>query len=214
MEEIREAALAYYEAGTDELKQTAVAMFRSMDVDGNGWISITEFENFLKKNRYSVHYDRKLFFEIDRDRNNFLDFEEVIIFFYMTQTKKVLCDGCRSLIKGTYFICSDCFCKTNNNGYDLCCACYRSKKFGQGHGPFVDNYSILLSIRNLLQQQQQEQQQQQAQVVQQREVSSSRTNKDGRGLDELQLFLKAFKVGLDINQVTNTLASQGVCSIM
>ncbi|RVW90122.1 hypothetical protein CK203_035910 [Vitis vinifera] len=48
MEEIREAALAYYEAGTQEQKQLAWAFFQTLDVDGDGTVSIQEFVNFLR----------------------------------------------------------------------------------------------------------------------------------------------------------------------
>ncbi|RVW34992.1 hypothetical protein CK203_092523 [Vitis vinifera] len=40
MEEIREAALAYYEAGTQEQKQLAWAFFQTLDVDGDGTVSV------------------------------------------------------------------------------------------------------------------------------------------------------------------------------
>ncbi|KAJ4972400.1 hypothetical protein NE237_005499 [Protea cynaroides] len=86
MEDIREAALAFYEAGPSEVKQLADTVFRSMDVNGDGWISIDEFQGFLMKNGYSC-YNPKLFFEIDRDQNGFLDFGEFIVFFYITQAR-------------------------------------------------------------------------------------------------------------------------------
>ncbi|KAL6342990.1 hypothetical protein AAG906_017010 [Vitis piasezkii] len=52
MEEIREAALAYYEAGTQEQKQLAWAFFQTLDVDGDGTVSIQEFVNFLRGRGY------------------------------------------------------------------------------------------------------------------------------------------------------------------
>ncbi|XP_042482609.1 uncharacterized protein LOC122063022 isoform X2 [Macadamia integrifolia] len=74
-----------------------------------------------------------------------------MVFFYIVQTRKVECRGCETFIRGTYFTCTDCILKTER-GYDLCCTCYGNRKF-EGHGPFLDNYSILPSMRTIIKQQ-------------------------------------------------------------
>ncbi|KAJ9159444.1 hypothetical protein P3X46_024952 [Hevea brasiliensis] len=49
MEEIREAALAYYAKFTDEQKQSAIIAFEAIDKSQNGKISLHEYAEFFKK---------------------------------------------------------------------------------------------------------------------------------------------------------------------
>ena len=78
MEEIREAALAYYEAETQEKRQLAWAFFRTLDVDGDGTVSVHEFKNFLKDPGCRMLDNCSFFQALDRDGNGCLDFYEVL----------------------------------------------------------------------------------------------------------------------------------------
>ena len=78
MEEIREAALAYYEAGTQEQRQLARAFFQTLDVDGDGIVSVQEFVDFLRGRGYRLLDNPSFFQALDRDGNGCLDFYEEI----------------------------------------------------------------------------------------------------------------------------------------
>ncbi|KAF8392106.1 hypothetical protein HHK36_022448 [Tetracentron sinense] len=143
MEEIREAALAYYEAGSEELKLLARRFFKSMDTNGDGTVSISEFSECLWQRGY-IFIDSSFFKELDKDGDGSLDFEEVITFYYMLKTR-TYCDECRAFLKVLYFTCVECF--DHGPSYDLCTTCYCKRKFNHKHTVFMDNYVLLLTRR-------------------------------------------------------------------
>ncbi|OMO95240.1 Calcium-binding EF-hand [Corchorus capsularis] len=151
MDEIREAALAYYANLPESMKQQAWSFFRSLDRNGDGKIDVQEYTIAL--NRMGITWMNNLGFfkELDRDGNGTLDFDEVITLFYLKESgRSYFCDGCRAFLKGVYFTCLTCF----NSGpatcssFDLCCSCYRNNNFNHHHHAtsFVDNYVLLQSI--------------------------------------------------------------------
>ncbi|KAF8388292.1 hypothetical protein HHK36_026958 [Tetracentron sinense] len=144
MDEMREAALAYYEAGSEQLKQLAWKFFRLMDIDGDGRISILEFVGFLKQRGYGVNNNNNFFKELDRDRNGYLDFNEVLVFYYIVRAKRRSCNGCKALLKGLYFTCITCF-DSCHESYDLCYSCYGHGRNPHHHSLFSDNYALLIS---------------------------------------------------------------------
>ncbi|XP_010274594.1 PREDICTED: uncharacterized protein LOC104609873 [Nelumbo nucifera] len=150
MEEIRQAALCYYRDSEPEIKMKAAEQFMSMDGDGDGKVSITEFTEYLKSAGCNVdkNLSRNLFEELDRDKNGVLDFEEAIVFFYISTKRMIICGGCGSFIRDVYFTCIQCFRNKSQDAYNLCCDCYAS---GQGrsdeHKVFLDNFTALKFIR-------------------------------------------------------------------
>lgn len=145
--ELREAAIAYYNNGPEDLKQRAYDFFKEMDTDRDGKISSFEFMEFLQKAGYSA-IQPNFFNELDHDGDGSLDFWEVLTFFYVVKTRKVFCDNCRSLIlTGLYFTCVECFECAGGDTYDLCLSCYRQRTFFHSHTVFLDNYILLLSRR-------------------------------------------------------------------
>ncbi|XP_010256259.1 PREDICTED: uncharacterized protein LOC104596703 [Nelumbo nucifera] len=151
MEEIRVAALCYYRDSPPEIKQMAQDQFNSMDRNEDGKISITEFKEYLVGEKYGNNNNNysKLFEELDRDNNGFLDFDEAIVFFYISTARLVICGGCGILIKEIYFTCMECFCDRSLDEYNLCCDCYASKKGRhENHKKFVDNFAALQLLRN------------------------------------------------------------------
>ncbi|PIA49598.1 hypothetical protein AQUCO_01300408v1 [Aquilegia coerulea] len=143
MDEIREVALAYYANSSDDTKEVAKNFFNSMDIDGDGKISMNEFEEYVKKKWR--RFKPELFAELDKDGDGFLDFEEVIVFYYMAKMRNSFCDGCcGEYLKNLYFTCVHCFQKkSSNQTYDLCLTCYQTKQFTHEHKVFLDNYAML-----------------------------------------------------------------------
>ncbi|CBI23727.3 hypothetical protein VitviT2T_006818 [Vitis vinifera] len=146
MEEIREAALAYYEAGTQEQKQLAWAFFQTLDVDGDGTVSVQEFVNFLRGRGYRLFDNPNFYRALDRDGNGCLDFHEVLTFFYIIKSGRPFCDGCGIFLKGLFFTCLNCY-ESSHTTFDLCSACYRGKRFSHQHAAILDNYTLLTHKR-------------------------------------------------------------------
>ena len=146
MEEIREAALAYYEAGTQEQKQLAWAFFQTLDVDGDGTVSVQEFVNFLRGRGYRLFDNANFYRALDCDGNGCLDFYEVLTFFYIIKSGRPFCDGCGIFLKGLFFTCLNCY-ESSHTTFDLCSACYRGKRFSHQNAAILDNYTLLTHKR-------------------------------------------------------------------
>ncbi|KAF3456629.1 hypothetical protein FNV43_RR01283 [Rhamnella rubrinervis] len=151
MNEIREAAMAYYRNMPEDLRQAARSLFQSIDEDGNGKITRDEFLVACKQMDFSVEeLDHKLFEELDENGDGTVDYDEFVSFFYIFMSGRLLyCDGCQHFLKGLYFTCLTCF----NQGHTIvsyCTACYRDRRHLQHRHRrknvvFVDNYALLLS---------------------------------------------------------------------
>ncbi|KAK3187697.1 hypothetical protein Dsin_027258 [Dipteronia sinensis] len=144
MEELHEAARAYYKYGSDESKTMAMDFFRSMDENGDGIVSLIEFVEFLRQRGY-YWISPNLFTELDRNGDGCLDFWEVLTMYYMVKTRCV-CDGCNTILKGLYFTCVTCF-DHDGNAYDICSKCYKQGTFSHQHNSFLDSYVLLRSRR-------------------------------------------------------------------
>ncbi|PQM40899.1 uncharacterized protein Pyn_30172 [Prunus yedoensis var. nudiflora] len=150
MEELHQAALAYYNNGSQNLQLLAANFFRSMDRNGDGRVSKSEFITFLQQNGYGW-INHSFFNNLDRNRDGGLDFKEVLTFYYIIKTRNLWCDGCGVCLKGLYFTCVECFDRAANT-YDLCSRCYSSRRFRHNHTCFLDNHMLLRSKRTQLRQ--------------------------------------------------------------
>ncbi|KAM5553374.1 hypothetical protein ABKV19_025537 [Rosa sericea] len=152
MEEIREAALAYYHNLPEDLQKLASAKFKEIDSNGNDTISIREFKKSMGSSfdNDSVIMKRS-FKELDKNGDGKLDFNEYITLYYLVESGRVLIycagDGCEAapFLKGLYFTCVDCFHHNENETFDLCTSCYRNADFVHEHTNFVDNHVLLRS---------------------------------------------------------------------
>ncbi|KAK2643767.1 hypothetical protein Ddye_018962 [Dipteronia dyeriana] len=145
MEELREAAIAYYNNGSSDVQMVAWNFFKSMDVNGDGNVSLIEFVEFLRHRGY--HWiSPNLFTELDRNGDGCLDFWEVLTMYYMVKTRSVCCRGCRTILKGLYFTCVICF-DHEGDAYDMCSTCYGRRTFSHHHNSFFDSYVLLGSRR-------------------------------------------------------------------
>ena len=152
MEEIRDAALAYYHNLPENLKNLASAKFKEIDSDGSGTISIKEFKKSMGR---SFDNDSKImkrsFKELDKNGDGKLDFDEYITLYYLVESGRVqvYCAGSECefapFLKGLYFTCVDCFHHDEDETFDLCTSCYRHGEYSHNHTNFVDNYVLLRS---------------------------------------------------------------------
>ncbi|KAL6194683.1 hypothetical protein ACLB2K_035761 [Fragaria x ananassa] len=157
MEELHAAALAYYENGTQELRDLAWSFFRSIDTNGDGHISCLEFNDFLQQSGYNwIINDPNFFKLLDRNGDGGLDFGEVITFYYIIKTRYIRCQGyhCGVHLCGLYFTCVACFDGVHEHRptFDLCPACYSKRNYYhpyQNHTYFLDNHVLLRSKRGL-----------------------------------------------------------------
>ncbi|KAB5512122.1 hypothetical protein DKX38_029150 [Salix brachista] len=152
MEEIRRAAAAYYENLPVANKRYARYIFSSMDKNGDGQINLKEYLEYLDKDNKTALAHPSLFRALDKNNNGSLDFEEVIVLYYITQSGRALfCKSCDTFLTDVYFSCSQCFFKGDSvSTFDICCDCYGGKKFKHHGGAiFCDNYTLLSRSRRL-----------------------------------------------------------------
>lgn len=148
MEEIREAALAYYENGSPDQKRLAQDFFDCLDEDGKGKVDVREVISILGEEEDEVVDYSGVFQELGRDKDGKLDFNGFLTLFYVIKSRsRPFCDRCRVFLKGLFFTCVRCHESSNVDTFDLCSKCYRGKKFSHEHDGFLDNYALLAHKR-------------------------------------------------------------------
>ncbi|KAL1204632.1 hypothetical protein V5N11_010736 [Cardamine amara subsp. amara] len=95
MDELHEAAQAYYNNCTPEQQRLAWEFFKAMDVDGDGRVSLQEYSHFLCQTSGLAWVHPEMFRELDRDRDGQLDFWEVLTLYYVARTRTISCRHCR-----------------------------------------------------------------------------------------------------------------------
>ncbi|KAK4266234.1 hypothetical protein QN277_027184 [Acacia crassicarpa] len=151
MEEIRKAAKAVYDNWSDEEKKEMEDLFRSVDKNGDGKITLREFMA-SNNNTCTAVLLRNLFELVDQNGDGILQFDEFVTLVYLASSSRPSCDGCGHFIGGLFFTCTQCY--LGNKGvtdtYDLCIPCYHGGEFVHEHTDFVDNYSLLAMMRKAL----------------------------------------------------------------
>ncbi|KAF3457812.1 hypothetical protein FNV43_RR02472 [Rhamnella rubrinervis] len=120
-----------------------------MDTDGDGRVNDWEFTQFLQQNGYNQINPINKFTELDADCDGYLDFMEVLNFYYNFKTQRPWCDGCQENLYGQYFSCGECLGNDNNSTFDLCSPCYTERRFSHHHNQFVDSFVLLRTKRGL-----------------------------------------------------------------
>lgn len=152
MEDLHEISQSYYQAGSEELQDLAKEFFNSLDTDGDGKITLTEFLQFTKQECCEQTSNPQFFQILDKDGNGTLDFFEVMKLYYIIRSGRPFCDACNCFIPGTFFSCVECFFKKKTT-YDLCHGCYKAGKWRNAHGcktQFMDNYTLLQVARKMV----------------------------------------------------------------
>ncbi|KAH7521990.1 uncharacterized protein LOC107435394 [Ziziphus jujuba] len=144
MEEIREAAIAYYNNLSHDLKCKAYNMFLAMDSNGDDKISMDEYMQNFSQLGLKLNANPRFFMELDRNGDGILDFEEFLSLYYLIRSGRfVFCDGhgCGAFLKGLYFTCSDCF-SISQNTFDLCSSCFNTRNYYHHHDTIFDNFTL------------------------------------------------------------------------
>jgi hypothetical protein len=146
MEGVSKAALAFYEKATEEQKKMATDFFKSMDIDGDGTITLEEFEKAFKDKGFSKDKVTDFFHKLDANGNGTLDFEEVLAFYWICERSR--CDGCGVPMYGIHFSCTECHSGKDSNGgsgFNLCSDCYLVAKVSHKHAALVEKDMLTVS---------------------------------------------------------------------
>ncbi|KAK6914168.1 EF-hand domain [Dillenia turbinata] len=142
MESLRKIATTYYNKGSEHVKQLVKEFFNSMDINGDGQISLHEFLSFMKEEGYSQMSNPFFFKVLDKDGNNILDFDEVLMLYYVMRSGRRFCEGCGCFLDGMYLTCVSCF-ETDAHSFCICFDCYCDNKYIHKHSNFLDNFALL-----------------------------------------------------------------------
>ncbi|KAI3716508.1 hypothetical protein L1987_67429 [Smallanthus sonchifolius] len=144
--------MAHYQASPDHLQKLVGDFFEAMDLDGDKKIDKREFLLFMKEEGQSQMTSLYIFNQLDLNRDDTLDFGEVIMACYIIKSGRPFCTHCNKFITSTYLTCIGCLEDRNGNSFYLCLDCYASQKSGHLHNGlsrFVDNYSLLANMTKL-----------------------------------------------------------------
>ncbi|KAK6914162.1 EF-hand domain [Dillenia turbinata] len=145
MEEIREAAKAFCEAGNEEQKQLARQFFNEVDKNGDGKVSLPEFTDSLREKGFGIMCQSSLFRKLDNYGDGYLDFSDVVALYLLVLNGTPYCDGCGGFAKGLFFTCVECLESESSDSFCVCSGCYRHRTFTHNHPNFIDN--ILLQSK-------------------------------------------------------------------
>ncbi|EOA17432.1 hypothetical protein CARUB_v10005736mg [Capsella rubella] len=148
MDELHEAAIAYYNNGSREQQDLAWHFFRAMDNDGDGRVSFQEYIDFLHRTAGLAWVCPEMFRELDRNRDGQLDFWEVLTLYYVARTRTISCRTCLQSLSGLHFTCVTCFDTPGGETFDLCVKCYMRRNYTHSHCLFLDSYVLLRSKRS------------------------------------------------------------------
>ncbi|XWS53732.1 hypothetical protein CRYUN_Cryun10bG0025800 [Craigia yunnanensis] len=142
MEELREIAKAYLAVASNDIKESSKNFFRAMDSNSDTKVSLHEFLEFMRQERYRELRSSDLFKKLCRRNSKDLEFEDVMTLYYVIQSGRPFCNGCDEFIKCTYLCCIECFHSSQRN-YCLCIKCYKDKRYSHRHDQFLDNFTLL-----------------------------------------------------------------------
>lgn len=147
-EKALEAGRLYFRSLTGPELNVAYKLFREMDQDGDGKVHSNEVIFFLARNGVPFTEAPRVFDNMGMMSNSYLTLEEVVAVWYVVVMRPV-CNCCKVMIMGSYYICVACFHSSSNGGdahaYELCPGCYSTGNYYREHqhGIFVDNYALL-----------------------------------------------------------------------
>ncbi|KAF3457823.1 hypothetical protein FNV43_RR02483 [Rhamnella rubrinervis] len=87
--EIRETAKDYYNNLIEVQKHKAKEMFPSMDLNGDGSVSISKYVNFLEDKGFKSCNNKSFFSKLDKNGDGVLDFDEFISLYYLYRSVNI-----------------------------------------------------------------------------------------------------------------------------
>ncbi|KAJ6900199.1 B3 domain-containing transcription factor VRN1-like [Populus alba x Populus x berolinensis] len=147
MDELHKIAKTYYETANSDDKDLVHQVFKRMDMDGDGEISLQEFLAFVKSEGRIEMASPSFFKELNKNGTGRLDLMEAMTLWYIIESGRKFCDGCGEFMKGFFLSCMECF-DHEDRSFNLCCACFEQGRYVHSHKKFLDNY-VLLEIKRL-----------------------------------------------------------------
>ncbi|XP_062077207.1 uncharacterized protein LOC133782063 isoform X1 [Humulus lupulus] len=161
MEDLRQTALAYYTAATDDIRHVVDEFFREMDPKGNGYVKFKEFSAYMETMGCPNMSSEEFYDELKQCGNDELYQDDIITLFYIIQSNRPFCGGkCKKFVKGMYFTCLRCFdfdhCDYEINQsststtatFSVCSQCYAEGHFEHRHQEFLDPI-VLLNLKRM-----------------------------------------------------------------
>ncbi|KAI4318182.1 hypothetical protein L6164_025985 [Bauhinia variegata] len=149
MEEAHQVAEAIFE---NLPKRKAEELLKSIDKNGDDKISVEELKGYLKKADLKAMAKSNIFSLIDRNKDGYLQFDEVVTLSYVINSSRPVCNHCKKLIPGAFLTCKDChWKKPAKESYNLCIGCYKGGKYKHKHDEFLDNYTLFEEMQEMLQ---------------------------------------------------------------
>ena len=91
-------------------KKKAAKIFKSLDGDGDGWITEEEVMGSEIVSDLGKRFIKKAFKGLDGDGDGYMTFHESRSLFYLSDYSKRKCKGCgKVLLYGNAFSCTKCF---------------------------------------------------------------------------------------------------------
>ena len=142
--------MVYFRITLDGLACKIKTSVKSVPFGSDGRVALHDFLEFMDKkcdnNQNFKYMNTPSFFKIlDRDKQG-LDLVDVRTLYYVVQSGRPFCRGCRDFLAGTFFTCVTCFEKSGQSSFCLCPSCLRDKKFRHDHDLFRDNYVMLQAV--------------------------------------------------------------------
>ena len=151
VEEMAPFAEMYYELGGEDVRESATEFLESMDVDGDGRVSLTDYLSFMDEGplRHQKWFNA-LAEGAGRGRDS-LGPRDVRPLYYMLKSGRPFCMGlgCQNFVGGVYFTCVNCF-HGSHSFFSVCLQCYESNRFRHEHTKFLDNFALLEAKRTKL----------------------------------------------------------------
>ena len=146
MEDLKQTALAYYVAATEEIKRVVDEFYGEMDPKDVGHVKFKEFAKYMETINCKHMSSDEFFDELKHPYNDVLYFEDIIALFYIIHSGRPFCGGsCKKFVKGMYFTCVKCFEDTHKGTtFSVCSQCFSNEKnYKHEHQEFLDPIVLL-----------------------------------------------------------------------
>ena len=104
MEELREITEAYWAGASVEIKTEARNFFNAMDSNFDNKVSLDEFLEFMRKERYQHLRSSDLFKKVCRGNSANLEFLDVMTLYYIIRSGRPFCNCCENLSRISTFV--------------------------------------------------------------------------------------------------------------
>ncbi|GMN31734.1 hypothetical protein TIFTF001_050753 [Ficus carica] len=145
MEDLRQTAMAYHIAATDEIRQFIQVFYNEMDPKDNRQVEFKEFSKYMETIGCQHMASDEFFNELKQPGNEVLYYDDIITLFYIIHSGRPFCGGlCKKFVKGMYFTCVKCFSDHNiDSAFSVCSQCFGAEAYQHCHDDFLDPIVLL-----------------------------------------------------------------------